>query len=127
MNDVMVIKNPINAEALDAALRAALGNATTGVSTGNGQAVVHLTDSTTPAQEEQARQIVLAHDPALLTPRQQAEATRQQQLAQARATYGTSELDLAAYSGQSALIQQLAGKIAWLEREIANLRGPLSG
>jgi hypothetical protein len=52
----------------------------------------------------------------------QAEENRQTKLSQARQSYGAAELDLTAFSGQPALVQQLAQKIVLLEREIADLR-----
>jgi len=53
---------------------------------------------------------------------QQAEVDRETKLNQARQNYGAAELDLTGFSGQPALIQQLAQKIVLLEREIADLR-----
>jgi hypothetical protein len=122
MKDVTIERSTVNIEALDAELRAALGAATTGFTAGGGKIVVHLLDSATPQQENLARQIVLAHDPARLTPQQQQEAERKTKLDQARRDYGAAELDLAPYAGQGPIIQKLAQKILWLEREIADLR-----
>ncbi len=54
--------------------------------------------------------------------RQAAEAERQQQLERERADNATP-VDTGDYAGESALIQVLARKIAWLEMEITALRG----
>ncbi len=54
--------------------------------------------------------------------RQAAEAEWQLQLEQARAA-NAQLLDVDDYNGESALIQVLAQKIAWLEQEIAAVRG----
>ena len=48
--------------------------------------------------------------------------TLQQKLTAARRDYQGNELDPADYAGESALLQALARKIAWLEQEIASLR-----
>jgi hypothetical protein len=53
----------------------------------------------------------------------QAETDRRTRLAQARQNYRAPEMDLTAYGSQSAIIQRLAQKIAWLEQEVADLRG----
>lgn len=55
--------------------------------------------------------------------KQAAEQQRKNKLNQARQDYGGAEIDLAAYGGQSALIQKIVQKILLLEREIADLRG----
>jgi hypothetical protein len=102
MKSVIVERGAVNVEALDAALRAALGAATTGYSISGGNVIVHLLDSATAQQENQARI---------------------QKLNQARTNYGVNPLDVATYTAQPALIQQLAQKISWLEQEIAALQG----
>ncbi len=122
MKDIIIERSTVNIEALDADLRAALGAATSGFTLGGGKVVVHLVDTATPQQEDQARQIVLNHDPTRLTPEQQADILRQAKLDQARKDYGAAEIDLTIYSGQGPIIQLLAQKIAWLECEIAGLR-----
>ena len=66
--------------------------------------------------------LMAAHDPQQLTAAQQARQQRQQKLSNARRDLQGSELDPADYTGESALIQTLARKIAWLEQEIASLR-----
>lgn len=118
MIEVIVERTLINPPMLDTALRETLGNLTTGFSAGNGVVIVYLDDSATLDQQEQAREIVLAHDPTQLTPEQQAEAARAQKLAQYQTQYGAANLDLTAYDAQSEQIRQLAEKIAWLEQEV---------
>lgn len=71
MINVTTSKRHIAAGPLDAALRAALGAACTGLSH-DGQTVrVHLDDAATLSEQAQAESIVVAHEPAIL------EATRQ--------------------------------------------------
>jgi len=122
MNNIIIERSTINAEALDSDLRAALGAAITGVSIANGKLVIHLNDSATPQQEIQARQIVQNHNPAQLAPAQQAEAQRRQRLDQARQESALQALDVQDYSKMDPAIRRLAQKIAWLEQEIADLR-----
>jgi hypothetical protein len=111
----------VNIEALDQAIRAACPNFT-GLSTGKRGVALHFSPNVTSAERETARQIAENHDPEQLTPRQQAEMQRRQQLDQARTNYGVNPLDLTAYNSQGVLIQQLAQKISWLEQEIADQR-----
>jgi hypothetical protein len=85
--------------------------------------IIHLQDNATPQQESQAMQIAQSHDPSKLTPEQQAAITRKSKLDQARRDYGATELDLQPFGGQPALIQQIAQKVVFLEREIAEMRG----
>jgi hypothetical protein len=114
----------VNVPALDQTLRAALGEQVFGLSYSAAIVTVHLSDQATKAQENQARALVQAHDPAVLTPDQQAEINRQAKLDQARRDYGAAEIDLTLYEGKDSLLQQLATKIAWLEREVDALRKP---
>jgi hypothetical protein len=74
MPDVVVARFDLNIIALDATIRATFGAQTTGLSTGPSGVTIHLTDDVTPAQIAQAEQIVLDHDPAVLTPEQIAAA-----------------------------------------------------
>jgi hypothetical protein len=120
--DITIARNDVNDEGLNEEVRAAFGNLTSGISTGPYGVIVHLDDRVTPAQIAQAKAIVENHDPAVLSPRQQAEAQRQQRLASLRTGRG-AELDPATYSGEAAPIQTLADKIAWLEQEVLDLRG----
>jgi hypothetical protein len=122
MIDIIVGRASVNIAALDAQLRAALGIITSGFSAGNGQVVVHLLETATPAQVDQARAIVIAHDPTALTTAQQAALARRQKLDQSRRDSGASEIDLSLYTGKDPLLDALARKVAWLEREIADLR-----
>ncbi len=66
--------------------------------------------------------LMATHDPQQLTADQLARQDRQQKLLAARRDFQGSELDPADYVGESALLQVLARKIAWLEQEIASLR-----
>ena len=122
MKDITIERTTVNIDALDAELCTALGAVTTGFSLGGGRVIVHLLDSATSQQESLARQIVLTHDPNRLTPEQQANELRKTKLEQARRDFGAAEIDLALYSAQTPPVQQLAQKIAWLEREITDIR-----
>ena len=124
MQNITIERNTnINSEALDAAIRAAVGGKISGISTGSYGVCIHLTDETTTAADiEQARSIVTAHDPAILTADQQARQDRTQALATARSAQATP-INVAAYKSEKAIIKALAGKIAWLEQEIVELRG----
>jgi hypothetical protein len=126
MKELVIARDAVNLEALDADLRAALGGATSGLSFRAGQVTVHLADTATDAQINQARAIAQAHDPSKPTPAQQAAASRRARLAQLRGDYG-ADLDLTNFNGQGVLIRLLAGKIAWLEQEIASLRAGETG
>lgn len=76
MIDIRVDKTAINASRLDLDLRAVLGEACHGLSFARGAVTVHLADAATPQQQDQARAMVAAHDPADLTPKQQQERDR---------------------------------------------------
>ena len=121
MIEVTITRASVNVEALDEQLRAAFGALTSGFSIGQGQVVVYLGDKATPAQIDQARVIVTAHDPAALTAAQQAALIRRQKLDQARRDFNASETDLTPYIGKDPLLVALAQKIVWLEREITSL------
>ncbi len=112
----------INVAALDAALRDALGADFFGLVAGGQRVTLCLADSVKPAQLNQARRLVETHDPAQLTPEQQAAADRAAKLQQSRGEAGTGELRLADFEGKEALLAQLARKVLWLEREIRALR-----
>ena len=72
----------INITALDAALRAELGDGYQGLSTGGADGLrLHLAAEPTPEQLAAAQAIVAAHDPDALTADQQAAAARVRQLA----------------------------------------------
>ena len=121
MREITIQREIINFEALDAALRAELGEQLVGISTGPSGVTVYLTDNVTDEQEAEARDIVEDHDPTQLTSEQQAEIDRQQQLQQARDD-NAEPLPLDNYAAEPSLIQELAQRIAWLELEIADLR-----
>jgi hypothetical protein len=123
MKDVVMQRADVNLEALEMELRAGLGTVILGVSKSGNQIILHAMDSTTQAQQDQAQAILIAHDPTKLTPGQQAEQARQQKLDQLRQAYGTTDLDLAAYSGQAVAVLTLAQKLAWLEAELRNQPG----
>jgi hypothetical protein len=126
MKEIVIQRSAVNIEALDADLRAALGAATTGLSFHAGQVTVYLSENATDTQVAQARALVQAHDPTKPTPAQQAAINRRARLAQLRGDY-SADLDLTTFAGQGVLIRLLAGKIAWLEQEIAALRAGDTG
>lgn len=78
---------PETADALDKALREALGERVSGISarTGGKSIIVHLNDSATAEDDNTARQIVLTHDFNKRTPEQVAQAERKQAREAARA------------------------------------------
>jgi len=71
-----VHKAPINPDRLHADLRDALGYAFHGLSFSAGVVTLHLADNTPPEAQAQARALVEAHQPADLTPAQQAARER---------------------------------------------------
>jgi hypothetical protein len=113
----------VNIPALDKALRDALGNSVFGLGYSNQVVQVYVDDEASAAQLQQAKSLVQSHDPKKLTPDQQAEVDRKAKLDQARKEVGGTLLDTSAYSSQSALIQQLAKKVAWLELELTQFKG----
>ncbi len=119
MNDVVMQKASINPEALDSDLRAALGGAVNGVSYSTGQVTIHLDDAATPSQLQQAQQVVLNHDPALLTAAQQEAVARQEALAQLEEAAAAVTLKLADFPGAQ---QGLAQKVLWLEQAVRDLQ-----
>lgn len=120
MPDIFFERTQVNLEALDAALRTSLSEKVFGVSARRGMVIVHLDSTATPDDIAQVRTLVNNHNPALLTPQQQADQQRRQQLQQARIDNATP-LDPTDYSGEPNLIRDLAAKIAWLEQEINTL------
>jgi hypothetical protein len=112
----------VNIAALDAALRSALGAEMYGLVADGQRVTLCLADSVKPAQVTQARRLVETHDPAQLTPEQQADLDRAARLQQSRDEAGAGELRLADFDGQDALLNQLARKVLWLEREVRVLR-----
>lgn len=122
MKNIVHERKAVNPEALDAELRAALGAALIGISAGPNGVLVHLQDDVTAQQVTTAQQLVAAHDPSRLSPRQQAEQERQQQLAALRSAKGAA-LNPTDYGSKDTLVQVLAQKLAWLEQEVLDLRG----
>jgi hypothetical protein len=122
MQTITIARNSVNLEALDADIRAALGSKAAGISSGPYGVAVHLSDNASQADIDQVQAIVAAHDSAVLTAEQQARIDQQAALDSARAANAVP-VNLADYSGEAANMQQLAGKIAWLEQEIAALQG----
>ena len=88
---------------------------------------VYLNSELSQAQLDQLDNLMASHDPRQLTAEQQARQVQQQQLADARQNYKGSDLDPANYASDSARIQALARKIAWLEQEVIDLRGGSDG
>jgi hypothetical protein len=119
MRDVVITKVNVNIEAVDAALRAALGATSSGVSASGDEVVVHLDDAATPTQIQQAQQIVASHDPQVLTPEQQAEANRRQALKQAQQAAEALPLSPSDFTGKQ---QALAQKVLWLEQAVRDLQ-----
>lgn len=78
---------PEAADALDAALRTALGERVTGLSarTGGKSVTVHLADNATAEDDNTARQIVLNHDFSTRTPEQETRAEKNRVREEARA------------------------------------------
>jgi hypothetical protein len=111
-----------NIAALDYDLRAALSTHFYGLTYDGELVTLVLDDAVKPAEIRQAQNIVAAHDPAKLTPDQQAAIVQTAKLEQSRKDYAASELDLNIYQGKDVLLEKLAQKILWLEREIHALR-----
>jgi hypothetical protein len=72
--NIAIERYDINIEALDSQLRAEFGVLIFGISTGPYGVIVHCVDTITPAQIAQVEQIVLDHDPSILTAEQIAAA-----------------------------------------------------
>ncbi|MEZ4667897.1 MAG: hypothetical protein R3E39_08285, partial [Anaerolineae bacterium] len=112
MKDITVEKiTTVNLVALDAALRSALGAFLIGVTHTANAVTVHTTDDTSVDTINKVKTIVESHDPAQLTPDQQAEILAQAKLEQARTDYAATELDLKVFAGKDALLEQLAQKV----------------
>jgi hypothetical protein len=122
MPDILIDIARANIEALDAALRDTLSDAVHGISTGPEGVRVHLAHEARPAQIDEARQIVLAHDPDTLTDRQQKRAERESKLATVRGDI-TGLLDPDDYAAADEAVRLLAARLAWLELEMLALRG----
>lgn len=120
------IINAINREALDTALAEAFGAVYGGFAARETaeqiEVTVYIDSGIKPSQLNALDALMAAHDPAVLTPDQQARQAQAQKLAAARRDYRSMDLNLAAYNSENALVQALARKIAWLEQEIAALQ-----
>ena len=116
----------VNREALNAQLAAALGPVYAGFAdhtTGEGLRVtVNLTVGAVPEDIDRLIGVMNAHNPLELTPEQAARQAQMEKLAAARRDYRGDDLMPEDYAGESATVQTLAKKIAWLEQEIASLR-----
>ena len=112
----------INIEKLQEDLQAALGSTYIGLSTRFSEVIVFMADETPEADVLLAQSIVENHDPSQLTAEQAAELAEQQALADVRST-NPDNLDLSQFVAESAAINALAEKVAWLELEIRDLRG----
>ncbi len=121
MIDVNIERAEINSDGLDAELRSSLAEKIIGVSANGQMVIVHLDDSATQADQLQVAGIVTAHNAAQLTPHQQEIETRQIQLELDRDA-NTTPLNVDDYLTQLPVIRRLAQKIAWLEREIRDIR-----
>jgi hypothetical protein len=92
MRNITLNRTDVNLEALDDALRGALGDALLGVSAGGGTVIVHLVETAPREAETLTRQIAETHRPEVLTPAQQ---TRMAGRAQRQALDGpVRKLDL---------------------------------
>lgn len=76
MIELHIEKASINSDRLHADLKSALNDACFGISFSCGLVTVHLPDDATAKQQIDAEAIVAAHDPASLTPEQEAEEER---------------------------------------------------
>ncbi len=111
-----------NITALDYDLRTALTSHYFGLTFDGKQVTLALDEAVTDNEVRQAQSIVATHDPAKFTPDQQAEVLQNARLDQARKDYAATELDLTPYQGKDALLEKLAQKVLWLERELNALR-----
>ena len=109
MQNIVIERQNANIEALDAELRAVYGELVYGISKHGNQVIVHLADG---ADAKPAQQVVAAHDEKALTPAQ----TKQNQLEAERKIY------LAEPIAVDATLSELIQRVAWLEKEIRDLR-----
>jgi len=110
-----------NLRLLHEEIEAQLGAAFVGLS-GRGKVLtLHLEDGATEADIDTARSTAESHDSQQMTAEQQ----KARQLETDRDSELSARLNENDYSGETALIQALARKVAWLEREVADLRGRL--
>lgn len=119
---IEVERGEVNIALLEAQLRTLAGSDYMGLSTRPGVVTAYLTKDTSPALFDALRTAMQTHDATQLTPEQAKAIVEKTKLEAARAA-STEALNLADYAGQDAPVQQLAAKVAWLEREIRDLRG----
>lgn len=122
MKNLWIDLSAANVPSLDEDLRAALATHFYGLIFDGKQVTLVLDEAVTDKEVRQAQNIVATHDPAKLTPEQQAGVLQAAKLDQARKAYAATELDLSAYQGKDALLEKLAQKVLWLERELNALR-----
>lgn len=84
MSDIILDRQHVNMDALDATLRAALGTAISGISFAKRKVAIHFVSEPTAEQDAQARSIVQAHDATALSPGQQAVRDRNAAVAEAK-------------------------------------------
>jgi hypothetical protein len=118
----MIQREGTNIQALDEMLRGQLGAEYLGLSTTPGEVRVHFVETAADQTLERARVITRNHDPAQLSPSQQAEVQRQQRLKLLRAS-NQAPLPEADSQSIEMLAKELAAKVRWLEQEIRDLRG----
>lgn len=92
METITFERESINFDGLFAELKTVFGELVAAISAGRGQVAVHLTAAPTPEQEMQLREVVREHNPANLTPEQQAAAARRTHAADTRARFANSAL-----------------------------------
>lgn len=121
MHQIIIERDGINIEALDEVLRSALNTTYIGLSTRPNEVILHLIQSSTPEQRNQARQLVLNHDSSQHTQTQQRRQQRRQRLDQLRRD-NDADINEDDYALELPLFRALAQKIAWLEQEIREIR-----
>jgi hypothetical protein len=121
MYAIEVERLTFNAALLERDLRAMCGEVYVGISTRPGVVTAYLTNDASADLLEPVRKLIEQHDASQLTEEQVKAAVNRAALEAARQTRGDF-LNPDAFS-QNALLQQLAAKLAWLEREISDLRG----
>lgn len=120
MKSFEVERNQTNVEALNEAIRTSLGEAFSGLSTRPGFVTLYFSDEATGTEMEEARNLAILHDPAVLSSRQAGEQARRKALATARQRH-QSPLDESQFDSEAGAIQALAARVAWLEQEIRDL------
>jgi hypothetical protein len=120
MYTIEVERHDLNHALLDQELRALAGEAYIGISTRPGVVAAHLTEVAASDVSDAVRQAIRQHDATQLTEAQAQAIADQAALEVARSANGVP-VNPDDYS-QNALLQQLARKVAWLEREMRDLR-----